>query len=568
MQELGNIRHQLFTAKNPLQKQRLRERDDAIRKVMAEEVKTAFVRSAKEDEEKIKEELQKAKLALEEEKSKPPQWQITSVENLFGEIEEKRIDLSKKRKQLLADRIKELEARLNRTKQVTKEIDAIVKQLAYWDPYDQNASADFFDPEWMFGIREGFDIVIGNPPFLNVELVAPSQKAYYAQHYQTFYKRYDVFGLFYEAALTRLASERGAVAFIIPQQIANNLSYKKLRDLMLGQRWLREVLYLGDKIFEAANNDVCVLFLTKSPNESIRLVNALDFESRTTTVVPADHFQRYGNVISFSGDAGGEGIFAKVFAPDRWRIQDRFSVFQGIVTGNNEAFLPTAEQIREAKIEKALLHPVLLGRDFEKWAIRSTERRIIYVDSDTDIAKYPNAERWLQAFRSELKKRRECLRGVIPWFSLQWPRVKSELDRVPKILVQGTRNPRLPIRIVATMDEEGVYGTQGLNFIVPKIAHAPIYFLLAVLNSKLVNFLYATKFLNVAIKAEYLKETPIPNVNKHDEDALADLARRIIASKRADPAADVSAWEREIDQLVYKLYGLTEEEIKIVEGQT
>lgn len=117
------------------------------------------------------------------------------------------------------------------------------------------------------------------------------------------------------------------------------------------------------------------------------------------------------------------------------------------------------------------------------------------------------------------------------------------------------------------MDEEGVYGTQGLNFIVPRApdADAPIFFLLAILNSTLINHLYATKFLNVAIKAEYLKDTPIPNASKRDQDSLSDLACRILAAKQKNPAADTSALEREIDQQVYALYGLTPEEIKIVE---
>src|SRR5690606_37390436 len=103
--------------------------------------------------------------------------------------------------------------------------------------------------------------------------------------------------LFFEAGLTRHTTSGGVVSFIIPQQIANNLSYKKLRDLILQNRWLQEVLYLGDKVFKAANNDVCVLFLNKAGNESIRLVNALDFDQRTTTTVPFDHFKRYSNVI-------------------------------------------------------------------------------------------------------------------------------------------------------------------------------------------------------------------------------------------------------------------------------
>jgi len=439
------------------------------------------------------------------------------------------------------------------------------KQLAAWDPYDQNASAPFFDPEWMFGVQEGFDVVIGNPPYLNVELVSAEQKAYYAEHYQTFYKRYDVFGLFYEAGLTRLTGPCGNVALIVPQQIANNLSYKKLRDLILNNRWLREVLYLGDKIFKAANNDVCVLFLAKPENPSIRLVNALDFKHWTTTEVPADHFARYGNVISFSGDAGGEAIFAKVFASDRWHIKDQFTAFQGIVTGNNEAFLPTSEQIREAKIEKALLHPVLLGRDFEKWYIRSAERRIIYVDADTDIKRYPNAFRWISRFKDALQHNRSAEERSTEWYCLHRPRVQAELDRVPKILVQRTRNPRLATRIVATLDEQGFYGMESIIFIVPRETDAPIYFLLAVLNSALINYLYATKFLNVGVKAEYLKDTPIPKASKREQDALSDLARRILAAKKARPAANTSTLEREIDRIVYELYGLAEEEISIVE---
>lgn len=430
------------------------------------------------------------------------------------------------------------------------------QHLADWDPFDPQATSDFFDQHWMFGraLSKGFDIVIGNPPYINVELVEAARKAYFTANYQTFYKRYDVFGLFFEVALTRHTSADGVVTFIIPQQIANNLSYKKLRDLILGNRWLREVCYLGDKVFQAANNDVCVLFLAKTGNKAIRLVNALDFENQSVTIVPADHFQRYANVISFSGDAKGEAIFEQVFSGNRWLVKDRFVVFQGIVTGNNTAFLPTAEQIRDEKIEKALLHPVLLGRDFEKWSIRSTERRIIYTDANTDISHFPNAKRWLEQFRSELETRRECRNGVIPWYSLQWPREKSQLDRIPKILVQATRNPRLASRIVATIDEECVYGTQGLNFIVPEHPDASAYYLLAVLNSSLINYLYATKYLNVAIKAEYLKTTPIPKVSKQIEDSIACLARCVLASKKSGEEAKSQFLEDLIDACVMECY--------------
>jgi hypothetical protein len=144
----------------------------------------------------------------------------------------------------------------------------------------------------------------------------------------------------------------------------------------------------------------------------------------------------------------------------------------------------------------------------------------------------------------------------------------AQLDHTPKILVQGTRNPRLKTRVVATMDEVGVYGTQGMNFIVPKTPTAPMYYLLGVLNSKLINYLYATKFLNVAIKGDYLKDTPIPKASAAQQRDLTNLVQRILAAKQRNPEADTSALEREIDRLVYRLYDLTQAEIDVVEAST
>jgi adenine-specific DNA-methyltransferase len=338
----------------------------------------------------------------------------------------------------------------------------------------------------MFGLTTGFDVVIGNPPYLNVELESAEQKAYFADHYKTFYKRFDVFGLFFECSLCELV-RKGIVAFIIPAQVFNNLSYKKLRDLMLSKRWLREVLHLGDKIFTAANNDVCVLFLNTAGVTSIRLVDALDFQHPTVTDVPPTQFEQFGGVISVSSSIGADGIASKVFHPNAERVHQHFEVFQGIVTGNNPIYLPEPDQIAAAKIEKNLLHLVLHGRDFDKWRIHNTSRRILYVDGDTDLKHFPNAEAWLTPHRIALKTQRECVNGVIPWYSLQWPRKKELLDVVPKVVVQATRNPRLKVRIVAALDEEGYYGTQGVNFIVPITDALSAKALLALLNSSLVN---------------------------------------------------------------------------------
>lgn len=119
--------------------------------------------------------------------------------------------------------------------------------------------------------------------------------------------------------------------------------------------------------------------------------------------------------------------------------------------------------------------------------------------------------------------------------------------------------------IVAVLDEEGYYGTQGVNFIVPTTDALSARVLLALLNSSLVNWLFQTRFLNVAIKAEYLKDLPLPPLTTQQRKTLTALVDRILIAKRVDAAADTSALEREIDQQVYILYGLTPDEIRLVE---
>ena len=249
---------------------------------------------------------------------------------LQTEIRNPQID--RKEKELEDVRRRHFTARTPRTKakyrtldaQIRTEIGELLKsegfphetteKIARWDPYDQNASADFFDPEWMFGVRDGFDVVIGNPPYLNVELVSRSQKDAYAKIYKTFYKRYDVFGLFIEKSLMTLVP-KGMVTYIVPSQVLNNLSYRKLRELILSNMWLKEVCYLGDKVFQTANNDVCILFLQKPVIEQVRLVSALDFENRTSTQVQPGYFDKFDGVISVSVDESEDTLFDKIFDP-------------------------------------------------------------------------------------------------------------------------------------------------------------------------------------------------------------------------------------------------------------
>ena len=101
-------------------------------------------------------------------------------------------------------------------------------------------------------------------------------------------------------------------------------------------------------------------------------------------------------------------------------------------------------------------------------------------------------------------------------------------------------------------------------FIIPKHSEDSLRYLLGILNSKLINYLFATKFLNLAIKAEYVKQVRIPTVTDKQKAQIENLVNQILEGKKND--SETSILESEIDRLVYQLHGLTDEEIKIVEG--
>lgn len=421
---------------------------------------------------------------------------------------------------------------------------------------------------WFYDVfsQGGFDIVIGNPPYVNVQLMTVEEKEKYKKIFESFFKRCDMFCLFLELGLLKISSEKGNVTLIIPSVVHSNMSYQKIRDIILNHKWLSEVRYTGGEVFNAPTVDTTILVCNKGGNEKISLTDAVDFAHPKSHQVRADYFNKYNNVISI-GDDKGSDIFDKLFNTYYDEVGNHFNVFQGIVTGNNSAFIfETEEEAKEKGIDLSLLHPLCHGRDIEKYKVRSRDRRILYIDNSVDIDDYPSTKEWLLNFKEALDKRREVRRGVINWCGLQWPRVKSELDLKEKILLQRTRNESLPIRIVATLDDTNVYGMEGIYFIIPKQSEDSLRYLLGILNSKLINYLFATKFLNLAIKAEYVKQIKFPNVSKKQKGKIEELVNAILQGKLSD--ADTAKEEIAIDLLVFQLYGLTYDEVLIVDPET
>ena len=165
-----------------------------------------------------------------------------------------------------------------RDAELRTEISALLKQdgfpsettekIAQWDPYNQNTAADFFDPEWMFGIVEGFDVVIGNPPYISHDKISKQLKAKIKNDYQSYQPFADVYCYFIERAL-ELQSERGILSFITSNSYLRAEYGAPIRNLLRSKNTLLRVLNIeGSQIFESAIVNVAIIVSRRQTNLS------------------------------------------------------------------------------------------------------------------------------------------------------------------------------------------------------------------------------------------------------------------------------------------------------------
>jgi len=437
----------------------------------------------------------------------------------------------------------------------------------------------------------GFDAVIGNPPYLKIEHIEDDHREYYSVHFKSFFKRYDTYGLFIEKALSILRFG-GLFGQIVPSTLLNNLSFSELRRLLIENTWVHRLTNLGGKVFEGVNNDTLILLFSKG----------MPRDNRTQI----SDVQKYGEKIHTAVETGQVSL-NKIAVPPHYMFQLRVSdevgnliskmnnvgiplericsCFQGFVTGGNEAYIVDAKTISKEKIERELCKPAVFGDEVKRYAQPLWKNCVIYLTRDSQLDRYQRAKRRLEPFRTELQKKREVKLGRQPWYSLHWPRVRSNFEREQKILVQAIRNLSLPRRIVATLDDQQLFADHTLNVIFTEQEEYDLRYVLAILNSALTNFIFSKKYIDINIKGVYLLGQPIRTIDfsnpteKEMHDELVALVEKMLelhkqlqkasfASQQEPIRRHIAATDKKIDELVYKLYGLTEEEIRVVEGGT
>jgi len=482
--------------------------------------------------------------------------------------------------------------------QLRKDIAEIVKQELSeqgiridFEDLDLSANSQFFLwHTWFYDVfsrpsKEGFDIVIGNPPYVEakkLKYIASTLKGLYDVYSGTA----DLSIYFNELGLNLLA-EDGVISFITTNKFFNTGYGQKVRE-QLSSQYINIILNFEQvEVFEDILVSSVIFNIKKAAKEHGHQFTYEKFYKLDCTEFKREFVQRQSDFGHYPQDYLGEGewSFADLFqlllkekiekGKTVLKELDGVKVYRGVTTGYNPAFIITDEQrdnlIKEDPKSSEVIKNMLQGRNIRKWYYNESDENLIFTRKGTDIELYPAVKAHLFNFFNKLKPKTETdssegrKPGNYKWFEiLDNTAYYREFEKSEKIIWGLTAD-----KWAYTLDTEQHYLPSNAYILTSDTI--PIRFILGLLNSKLLHYYFG--FIGVmtaggayTLKAATIEAFPIAIGTREQQKEIAAKVESILNAKAKDKQADVSSIESEIDHLVYNLYGLSDNEIKIVEG--
>ncbi|ENT7381929.1 class I SAM-dependent DNA methyltransferase [Campylobacter coli] len=496
-----------------------------------------------------------------------------------------------------------------------KAIESFYKIKAQRAKIDYEMSGEEFENsfEWRFefpeildddGNFQGFDLIIGNPPYIRQEEIK-ELKPNLAKNYKVYKGTSDIYTYFYELGFNILKSN-GVLSFITSNKYTRAGYGEALREFLLKNVSILDYIDLnGIKVFDSATVDTSILSFEKlkSKVSSFRYL-ALDNENLKACGYSIDLCKDFKELSQKSlskenftfSDESTNSLKAKIerigTPLKEWQ---GLNIYRGILTGYNEAFIISTEKRNEilenckdeAEKERTakLIRKMLRGRDIKRysyewaglwvifipWHFPNVEKPKTMLENEQDLKEqYPSLYKHLLSHKERLSKRNKEETGIrYEWYCLQrWgANYYQEFEREKIGWQRITQEPSF------ILEKEYIL-LDSMAFMVANSKNE-LKYLLGFLNSNLIFYyfknighLYSDK--GFLLSNQYVEKFPIPKINSKNQnlaDELINLADDILKAKEQDKNANAQELENKINSLVYKLYNLNEEEIKIIEGK-
>ena len=439
----------------------------------------------------------------------------------------------------------------------------------------------------VFASRGGFDVAVANPPYIQLQRDGGRLgRLYEDAGFDTFVRRGDIYQLFYERGCQLLQADFGLLAYITSNSWLK-AEYGKSTRLFFSERHTPlRLLELGKDVFDSAIVDSGVLLLRTGERNGA--FPAVDMDRLPNASFPPDE-SLWGQVrpdgevpwsiLSRLEQSVMDKMHRKGTPLKEWDVQ----ISRGVITGYNKAFI-IDDATRDALVSEDpnsayIIRPILRGRDIQRYrAKRAGEWLIVakFGSYKTLPKEFPTIHKHLLQHEDKLRSRGQCRysRSRRSNREADYPGQHHwlELDNNPKdfYLEEFAKEKLFWIELVESgrfaYDNSGIFGEATTFMMTGK----HLKYLSAVLNSTLIRWflqqIAPTSGMGTPRwKKVYVETLPIPKISAAEQRPFTRLVDEILEAKSADPDADTSYLEWDIDRLVYDLYGLTEEEDTAIE---
>ncbi|MFT3676576.1 MAG: TaqI-like C-terminal specificity domain-containing protein [Chitinophagaceae bacterium] len=464
------------------------------------------------------------------------------------------------------------------------------EQIANWNPYDQNSTADFFDNEWMFGIIEGFDTVIGNPPYLRVQGLGKNEKKYYSAKYISATGAYDLYVLFTERGFNLLNNE-GILHFIEPDKWVNGALGKGLRKL-IGRHIKRLISFKEYQVFNATTYSSLIMLSKRPqssfeyyeldrdlPNESSLQLWLKDLAPHLASIYKNDGLNQ--DAWTFTRNEARviieklnkqtrnvKEIFERVFTGLQTSLDDVYFLFNcknenGYIIGKSK----TLNSI--VTIEEGLMKPILKGEHVHRYKKLKTDVYVLLPyhinrkeDSENAVpmkpeyiqSNFPKGWNYLNKNKELINERENGkIAESTDWYRYLYPKNLTLFEK-PKLFC-----PDICARSEFAFDFEGKYyaTTTLYGYLKSPETEEDYRFFLGVLNSSIL--WYFMKNVSVVLAngyyrymPRYIENFPIPSTIEKYHNILVGLVECVLTLKRHEK--DSVFYEQLINSIVYELY--------------
>ncbi|EAL4084077.1 TPA: Eco57I restriction-modification methylase domain-containing protein [Campylobacter jejuni] len=484
-------------------------------------------------------------------------------------------------------------------KEATKEFANLKKE------YDNIFNLESNHPfEWRFEFPEildddgnfkGFDLIIGNPPYIRQEELK-ELKPHLAKNYKVYKGTSDIYTYFYELGFNVLKDRGGVLSYITSNKYTRAGYGEALREFLLKNvKFLEYTDLNGIKVFDSATVDTSILCFEKSKSKDNKFKYlALSNEILKTCAYDiglykdfAEFSQNSLSKESFTfSDENTSALKAKIerigTPLKEWQ---GLNIYRGILTGYNEAFIITTEKRNEilanckdeAEKERTakLIRKMLRGRDIKRYSYEWAGLWVINTHNGyknqngekveaINIENYPSLKKHFDEFYPQLEKRAD--KGLTPYNLRNCAYIEEfEKEKIVYPCIMA-KEPCF------SYETSFAFAMAPANIITSN--SDILKYILAFLNSDFIYLMLRKFYMGGGIEGELktnnLEKLPIPKINSKNQklaDELINLVDKILKAKEQDKNANTQELENKINSLVYKLYNLTEEEIKIIEGK-